>query len=82
MQTVSGTGALALGFKLMRFHMPAHVKKAYTTNACWSLHNEIIPRAGFDITFIRYYDKKTKGLDLTGFLEDLDTIDDESLILI
>lgn len=62
--------------------MPAHVKKAYTTNACWSLHNEIIPRKGFEIAFIRYYNAKTKGLDLEGWLEDLNNIEDESLILL
>ena len=62
--------------------MPATVKKAYTTNVCWSLHNEIVPRAGFELNFIRYYDPVTKGLDIEGFIEDLDSIDDESLVLL
>lgn len=62
--------------------MPATVKKAYTTNVCWSLHNEIVPRAGFELNFIRYYDPQTKGLDIEGFIEDLDSIEDESLVLL
>lgn len=82
MQTVSGTGALALGFKLMRMNMPSSVTKAYTTNVCWSLHNDIVPRAGFELVYLRYYDPVTKGLDIKAFLEDLESIDDESLILI
>ena len=48
----------------MRFFMPKHVTKAYTTNVCWSLHQDIVPRAGFELTYIRYYDPVTKGLDM------------------
>lgn len=75
MQTVSGTGGLKMGFLLLRKFFPR--AKAYCPNPTWSLHHNIIKSCDFELTFLRYYDPKTKGIDIAGFLEDLEKIEDE-----
>ena len=77
MQTVSGTGALKLGFQMLKEYYPKELTKVYVCNPTWSLHHNIIKRAGFEVAYLRYYDPVTKGLDILGFLEDLEIIDDE-----
>ena len=80
MQTVSGTGGLKMGFMLMRKFFPK--AKAYVPNPTWSLHHNIIKSTGFDLTYFRYYNPKTKSVDVEGMLEDLSTIEDEQILLL
>jgi aspartate aminotransferase len=68
MQTVSGTGALHLGFKMIKKHHPDNLKIIYTPNVTWSLHHTIIADQGFEERTFRYYDPVTKALDLDGML--------------
>lgn len=77
MQTVSGTGALRLGFELVRRFYPLKLTRVYTPNVTWSLHHNIIKDTGFEECNFRYYNPKTKGLDFDGMIEDLETMDDE-----
>ena len=80
MQTVSGTGGLKLGFLLMRKFFPK--SKAYVPNPTWSLHHNIIKSTGFELTYFRYYNPKTKSVDVEGMLEDLSNIEDEQILLL
>jgi len=75
MQTVSGTGGLNLGFRLLKKFFPR--SKAYVPNPTWSLHHNIIKATGHELTYFRYYDKKTKGFDMDGMIEDLTNMEDE-----
>ena len=77
MQTVSGTGALHQGFKMVRKFYPGELKQVYTPNVTWSLHHNIIADAGFEEKNFRYYDPVTKAIDMDGMLQDLDTMHDE-----
>lgn len=57
MQTVSGTGGLRMGFAMLKFYFPNCGKKAYVPDPTWSLHYNIIERAGFELVHFRYYDR-------------------------
>jgi aspartate aminotransferase len=35
----------------------------------------------FEMATVQYFDQKTKGLDITGLLEDLDKAKNESIVL-
>jgi aspartate/tyrosine/aromatic aminotransferase len=76
MQTVSGTGALRIGFQLMKNFYPEMRSKVYFPNPTWSLHYNIIKDAGFEVDHFRYYNAKTKGIDMAGMLEDLELMED------
>jgi len=82
MQTVSGTGGLRTGFAMLKSYFPQAGKKVYVPNPTWSLHHNIIARAGFELNFFRYYNRKTKGIDMPGMLEDLDKMEDEQILLL
>jgi aromatic-amino-acid transaminase len=46
-QVPSGTGALRIGFEILRRFYPSQVRKIYIPNVTWSLHHKIIEDAGF-----------------------------------
>ena len=77
MQTVSGTGALRMGFAMLKSFYPKPNQRVYVPNPTWSLHHNIIERAGFDLHYFRYYKRETKGIDIEGMLEDLEAMEDE-----
>jgi aspartate aminotransferase len=79
-QTVSGTGGLKLGFMLLQKFFPR--AKAYVPNPTWSLHHNIIKSCNFDLTYFRWYNPETKGLDMAGLLEDLNNMEDEQILLL
>ena len=56
---------------MLKEYYPKDLTKAYVCNPTWSLHHNIIKRAGYEVAYLRYYDPVTKGLDIVGFLEDL-----------
>ena len=77
LQTVSGTGALRMGFAMLKSFYPKPNQKVYVPNPTWSLHHNIIERAGFELNYFRYYKPETKGIDIEGMLEDLEQMEDE-----
>ena len=46
------------------------------------MHNTIPGRVGLKNKGYRYFDQKTKGLDINGMLEDLDKAANESIVLL
>ena len=67
-QTLSGTGALRIIADFLKIHRPAPI---YVSDPTWGNHNQIFAIAGLEVRPYRYFDKKTKGLDFAGMMEDL-----------
>ena len=68
LQTLSGTGALRVIGDFLHQFRPAAI---YVSSPTWGNHNGVFKRVGLDVRTYRYFDKKTKGLDINGMLEDL-----------
>lgn len=69
-QALSGTGALRLGADFL--HRTLGTDTVYYSNPTWGNHGLIFGRAGYsDLRQYRYWDPASKGLDLSGMLEDL-----------
>lgn len=67
-QTLSGTGALRIIADFIKQQRPSPI---YVSNPTWGNHESIFRAAGLEVRQYRYFDKKTKGLDINGMLEDL-----------
>uniref|UniRef100_A0A1J3JFB0 Aspartate aminotransferase n=1 Tax=Noccaea caerulescens TaxID=107243 RepID=A0A1J3JFB0_NOCCA len=68
-QCLSGTGALRVGAEfLAKNHQQSVI---FVSNPTWGNHPNIFNLAGLSVEYFRYYDSKTRGLDLKGLLEDL-----------
>lgn len=78
-QTLSGTGALKVVADFMKKHRPAPI---YVSNPTWGNHNSIFGNAGIDVRSYRYFDKKTKGLDFNGMIQDLSNAAPGSVVLL
>mmetsp|Transcript_22395 Transcript_22395/g.76051 ORF Transcript_22395/g.76051 Transcript_22395/m.76051 type:complete len:431 (-) Transcript_22395:273-1565(-) len=79
-QTLSGTGACRLMADLMkRFHPHA---KVFIPVPTWANHHNIWRDAGVEEVKYRYYDPTTRGLDFEGMVQDLETADRGSVVLL
>lgn len=78
-QTLSGTGALRVIAEFLAKHRPSPI---YVSNPTWGNHNQVFATAGLQIRQYRYFDKKTKGLDINGMLEDLRNATPGSVVLL
>jgi aspartate/tyrosine/aromatic aminotransferase len=78
-QTLSGTGALRVIADFLNKHRPAPI---YVSNPTWGNHNAIFKIAGLDVRQYRYFDKKTKGLDFQGMIQDLKNATPGSCVLL
>ena len=54
----------------------------YVSSPTWANHNKVFSACGMDVRTYRYFDKKTKGLDITGMLNDLKNATPGSIILL
>ena len=71
-QSLSGTGALRLGFEFIRQELHSHKVKILIPSPTWANHQNIIQRSNLQIEQYPYYDPKTKKVrinDLIAFLE-------------
>lgn len=57
-------------------------KKVYLSNPTWANHNQIFTNVGIPIAQYPYFDKKTKGLDLEGMKQAIQSAEDRSIILL
>lgn len=80
-QTISGTGAIRLGFEFLGAHYPKKNAQVLIPKETWPIHRTIAEKTGFKWTNLRYYEPKTKTLDITGYLEDLNKADNESIAI-
>jgi len=81
-QSISGTGGLRLGFEFLRGTFPNKSAKVYVPDPSWPTHHGIAAKGGFETTTYRYYDRKTRGFDVNGMLEDLDKADNEQIVVL
>lgn len=78
-QTLSGTGALRVIADTLAAFKPGAI---YVSNPTWSNHHGVFAAAGLKIREYRYFDKKTKGLDLAGCLADLEAAAPGSVVML
>jgi len=78
-QTLSGTGALkVIGDFIHKFRkVPIYMSKP-----TWGNHNSIFASCNLATHSYRYFDAKTKGLDINGMIEDLSNAQAGSVVLL
>lgn len=80
LQTLSGTGSLRLVAEFFSDYFKG--KSIYISSPTWGNHNAIFKRAKVPIASYRYWDPKTRGLDLNGMLSDLRAAPMGSIVLL
>ena len=78
-QTLSGTGALRVVAEFLAKYRPGAL---YVSNPTWGNHNQVFKSAGVEVRQYRYFDKQTKGLDISGMIADLDSAQPGSAVLL
>ncbi|MCJ8730609.1 hypothetical protein PDJAM_G00186440 [Pangasius djambal] len=85
-QCLGGTGALKIGAEfLRRFHNGNNNTKTpvYVSAPTWENHNGVFDNAGFeDIRSYKYWDAEKRGLNLSGFLADLESAPEHSIFVL
>ncbi|KPA85956.1 putative aspartate aminotransferase [Leptomonas pyrrhocoris] len=82
-QTISGTGAIALGAKLLTHVYDPVTTPIYLSNPTWPNHHAILPAAGWkDIRSYSYYDPETMSLDFEGIKKDIHTAPNGSIFVL
>lgn len=80
-QSISGTGAIRLGFEFLSQFYPVKGADVYVPNPTWPVHNNIPGLVGMNLKKYRYFEPKSKSLDINGLLEDLDKAKADSIVL-
>ncbi|TRY84088.1 hypothetical protein DNTS_008933 [Danionella cerebrum] len=85
-QCLGGTGALKIGAEFLRrwYNGTDNTKTpVYVSAPTWENHNAVFSNAGFeDIRPYKYWDAGKRGLDLTGFLGDLEGAPEHSIFVL
>ncbi|KAL7702337.1 aspartate aminotransferase [Lotmaria passim] len=82
-QTLSGTGAVSLGAKLLTHVYDKAMTPIYLSNPTWPNHYAIFQAAGWkDIRTYSYYDPKTVSLDFEGMKKDIRNAPEGSVFLL
>ncbi|XP_048362857.1 aspartate aminotransferase, cytoplasmic-like [Sphaerodactylus townsendi] len=85
-QSLGGTGALRIGAEFLRRWYNGTNNTAtpvYISSPSWENHNSVFTDAGFkDIRTYRYWDGAKRGLDIQGFLEDLEEAPEFSIFVL
>ena len=79
-QTLSGTGALRVGKRFLSDFYPFK-KKIYLPVPTWANHYSIAEGAHLEIGEYRYYDNNAKKVDFDGMVEDLENLENNSIVL-
>jgi aspartate aminotransferase len=78
-QTLSGTGALRV---IADFLIKFRPGPLYISNPTWGNHNSVFGAVGIEVRNYRYFDAKTKGLDIDGMIADLESAQTGSIVLL
>ncbi|XP_076020350.1 aspartate aminotransferase, cytoplasmic [Genypterus blacodes] len=82
-QCLGGTGALKIGAEFLRRFLRDAKTPVYVSSPTWENHNAVFLSAGFeDVRPYKYWDKENRGLDLAGFLGDLESCPEHSIFVI
>ena len=79
-QTLSGTGSLRVASEFLATFYTS--KTILVCQPTWGNHNKIFPKGGLAIKPYRYYDARTKGLDIEGMLTDLGKAERGAIVLL
>ena len=79
-QSISGSGALEIGQCFLKKFYP-YEKVMYYTTPTWANHIAICKGTGLEIGEYRYYDPKTRDVDFEGMCEDLENLEEHSMVL-
>eukprot|EP00297_Palpitomonas_bilix_P007006 CAMPEP_0113880680 /NCGR_PEP_ID=MMETSP0780_2-20120614/7926_1 /TAXON_ID=652834 /ORGANISM="Palpitomonas bilix" /LENGTH=412 /DNA_ID=CAMNT_0000867395 /DNA_START=55 /DNA_END=1293 /DNA_ORIENTATION=- /assembly_acc=CAM_ASM_000599 len=79
-QTIGGTGALALGGRFLAQYAPT--KAIYLPNPTWANHTPIFQLAGLETKQYRYLNRETMSVDIDGLLEDMHAAPAHSIFLL
>ena len=79
-QALSGTGALRLGFELIRQSIPP--ANVLLPNPTWTNHENIIKRSGLTFQYYPYYDPATKKVKLDDLLKYLQNTQEGNVVVL
>ena len=79
-QSLSGSGALRIAFRFL-FEFYPFKKKIYFPKPTWGNHLTIARGARHEIGEYRYYDSKTLDVDFEGLTQDLENVEEHSIVL-
>lgn len=78
-QTIGGTGALRIGADFLAQEVGSSL---YLSDPTWANHKPLFTRAGHQIEFYPYYDRKTHKLDFSGMCDAIKRMPEGSIILL
>lgn len=78
-QTISGTGALKVGFDFLAKNGYKHM---YISKPTWGNHKLMGEVAGFTVKYYRYYHAASKSIDFEGLKEDLLAAPENSVVVV
>lgn len=78
-QSISGTGALSLGFTFLSEHLPRLI---YISDPTWLNHKNIIEHTTLKWVEYPYYNSKTRGSDIPAMIKFLENAISGSVVLL
>jgi aspartate/tyrosine/aromatic aminotransferase len=79
-QTLSGTGSLRVAGEFIRRFLPGRL--VYLSSPTWGTHNSILEHSGVAFKSYRYWDEKSRGLNINGMVEDISAAPMGSIIML
>lgn len=79
-QTLGGSGALKIGADFLKRYFPN--SGVWVSDPTWENHIAIFEGAGFAVSTYPWYDNATHGVRFEAFLEKLNTLPDQSIVLL
>ncbi|WP_373962802.1 aromatic amino acid transaminase [Kosakonia sacchari] len=79
-QTLGGSGALKVGADFLKRYFPD--SGVWVSDPTWENHVAIFEGAGFVVSTYPWYDSATNGVRFEAFLEKLNTLDAQSIVLL
>ncbi|TDT52649.1 aromatic-amino-acid transaminase [Enterobacter sp. AG5470] len=79
-QTLGGSGALKVGADFLKRYFPD--SGVWVSDPTWENHVAIFEGAGFVVSSYPWYDNETNGVRFSAFLEKLNTLPAQSIVLL
>jgi len=79
-QTLGGSGALKVGADFLKRYFPN--SGVWVSDPTWENHIAIFEGAGFEVATYPWYDNETNGVRFAAFLEKLNTLPEQSIVLL
>ena len=78
-ETLSGTGALSIGFGFIRKYLPRLI---YVSEPTWVIHLPVLKDNHLQFKYYPYYNPSTKGLEVEKMIEFFEQADEGSIVLL